>query len=30
VTGLPLTGKHVIFTVDQTANEIVDIVVEAI
>jgi hypothetical protein len=30
VTGLPLTGKHVVFTVDQTTNQIVDIVVEAI
>ncbi|UVF60993.1 hypothetical protein SEA_GORPY_31 [Arthrobacter phage Gorpy] len=30
VTGLPITGKNVIMTVDQTANEIIDIVVEAI
>ena len=30
VTGLPITGKHVTMTIDQTANEIVDIVVEDI
>jgi len=29
-TGLPITGKHVTMTIDQTANEIVDIVVEDI
>ena len=30
VTGLPLEGKHVILTVDQAANEIIDILVEDI
>jgi hypothetical protein len=30
ITGLPVTGKHVTMTIDQTANEIIDIIVEAI
>ncbi len=30
VTGLPLVGKHVIITVDQTTDDIADIVVEDI
>jgi hypothetical protein len=30
VTGLPLVGKHVIIKVDQTLDEIADIVVEEI
>lgn len=30
VTGLPLTGKHVVITVDQTTDEIVATVVEAV
>jgi hypothetical protein len=30
VTGLPLVGKHVIIKVDQTLDEIADIVVEDI
>ena len=30
VTGLPITGKHVTMTIDQSADEIVDIIVEDI
>lgn len=30
VTGLPLVGKHVIITVDQTTDDIADITVEEI
>jgi hypothetical protein len=30
VTGLSVSGRHVIMTIDQTANQIVDIVVEGI